>query len=185
MWQETHQKKAGKSSGGSSSASKKSKSGISKVITATPSFNFHVFIDGFKAEADSMFSEVGGMSFELEVEDFKDGGNNATVHHLPKGSKHSNLILKRGISPMGSALTTWCMETMNFKDNKITRKVISVMLMGPDPKGNENPKSIPIHTWEFYDAFPVKWQISEFVADKSAIAIESIEFVYAGIKSFV
>jgi len=155
------------------------------VITPTLSFNFHVFIDGFKSEADSMFNEIGGMSFELSVEAYSDGGNNGTVHHLPNGSKHSNLILKRGISPMGSQLTTWCMQTMNFKDNKISPKVISIMLMGPDPKASENPQLIPIHTWEFYDAFPVKWQISEFVADKSAYAIESIEFVYAGIKSFV
>jgi phage tail-like protein len=145
-------------------------------ITPVTSFNFFVYIDGFPV--DTLFSEVSGLSFELQVEEVNEGGNNGYTYHLPTGHKHSNLVLKRGVSPMGSALMDWCISTANFKTGKVEPQVVSVMLMAPMPVPVVAPL-VPLHTWEFYDAFPVKWQISEFIADKSAYAIESIEFTYS------
>lgn len=153
------------------------------VTTPTPSYNFQVSVDKFSS--DSMFSEVGGISVEIEIESYQEGGNMSTVHHLPKGIKRSNLVLKRGVTPIGSTLSNWCIKATNLDSFPIETRVVTVMLMGQSPDTKDTLEVRPLHTWTFYDAYPVKWQISEFVAEKSAYAIESIEFVYSSMSADV
>lgn len=153
---------------------------LSKYIHITPvtSYNFYVFVDGFPI--DTMFSEVGGIASELQVEEYTAGGMNGNgfLHHLPVAHKHGRLTLKRGISPMGSALMDWCIGTTNFDKGYVETRMVTVMLMTQIPEPLVAPV-IPLHSWDFYDAYPVKWQISEFNAEKSAYALESLEFVYS------
>lgn len=152
------------------------------VSTPTPSFNFFVGIDLF--QADTMFSEVRGISFEMDVEPYLEGGNNNTIYHLPKGRKDSKLILVRGMSPLGSAFSNWCIQSTNY-NLPVVPRVLTIMLMGPIPNGEATASATPLHTWIFYNAYPVKWEISEFVAEKSAYAFETIEFVYSSVSAVV
>jgi len=161
------------------------------VATPTPSFNFSVAIDMY--QADTMFSEVKGISFEMDVEPYLEGGNNNTIHHLPKGRKDSRLILVRGMSPLGSEFSNWCIKSTNFNLQEkpgeprvlVVPRVLTITLMGPIPNGAATGGPTELHTWTFYNAYPVKWEISEFVAKESAYAFETIEFVYSSISAKV
>ncbi len=75
-------------------------------------FYFKVTIGGPNETTDTSFQEVSGISTEIEVESFVEGGENRYTHQLPKGIKHANLELKRAISPKDSALVKWCIEVM-------------------------------------------------------------------------
>lgn len=128
----------------------------------------------FVVEIDDLivggFSEVSGLQVETETEDYREGGVNDHVHKLPKGTKYSNLILKRGITD-SDALWKWHQDVVT---GKIERKSGRVILQ--DAEGNAK------WLWAVEDLFPVKWTGPDFKADGSAVAIESLELVHRGIK---
>ena len=70
-------------------------------------FSFSINVTGANADEAAQFQEVSGLEAEIEVETVIEGGENHFVHKLPKSAKHPNLVLKRGIAPKKSMLTTW------------------------------------------------------------------------------
>src|SRR5260370_19094301 len=58
------------------------------------SFNFIVDIQGMKAG----FSEVGGLSTETDVVEYRNGDEDITVRKLPGKRKYTNLTFKRGFT---------------------------------------------------------------------------------------
>jgi phage tail-like protein len=125
-------------------------------------------------EIDSLvvsgFSEVTGLTFETEVETFREGGENAHEWQLAGPTKFpSRLLLKRGLAD-ADALWSWYRDVM---DGSIVRKRVTIMLL--NHAGEESWR------WVFRDACPVKWSGPEFRADTAAIAFESIELVHKGL----
>jgi phage tail-like protein len=129
----------------------------------------------FKVEVDSVivggFSEVSGLQIEIETEDYREGGVNDFVHKMPKVTKFTNLVLKRGITDCDK-LWKWHRKAV---EGKIERKTGRIILC--DFNGNEKWR------WEFKDAFPVKWSGPDLKADGSVVAIESLEIAHHGIWS--
>lgn len=132
------------------------------------SYKFRVEIDGLVVAG---FSEVSGLQVETETEDLREGGVNDYVHKLPKGSKQSNITLKRGISE-SAVLWKWHQDVVN---GKVKRKNGRIILL--DAEDNEK------WHWTFEDAYPVKWQGPDFKADSSTTAIETLELAHHGIGS--
>ena len=120
---------------------------------------------------DTSFQEVSGISSEVEVEPVTEGGENRFVHQLPKGVKHPNLELKRGIASDDSPLVKWCKDVMEEDFVKsIETKTVHVFLM------NENKEAI--RSWRFDSAYPVKWEVESFGSTKNEVAIEKIVLSY-------
>src|SRR5262245_11747441 len=44
------------------------------------------------------FSEVNGLTAQIETEDYREGGRNTGPHKLMKWGKYPNLVLKRGVT---------------------------------------------------------------------------------------
>lgn len=134
-------------------------------------FYFRVVFGATLGLTDTSFQEVSGISAEIDVEPIVEGGENRFVHQLPKGVKHTNLELKRGIASMTSPLVIWCRSIMelDFIASVVTQP-ISVFLM------NEN--GIPIRAWTFANAWPVKWSVDSFNSTKNEVAIEKIVLSY-------
>ena len=65
-------------------------------------FYFKVVFGTTLGLTDTSFQEVSGIGAEVEVETVSEGGENRYQHKLPKGIKHPNLELKRGIASMAS-----------------------------------------------------------------------------------
>jgi phage tail-like protein len=134
-------------------------------------FYFSVVFGATLGLTDTSFQEVSGISAELETEPVIEGGENRFVHQLPKGVKHTNLELKRGIASATSPLVIWCRSVMELDFIvPIVTQPISVYLM------NEN--RIPIRAWTFANAYPVKWSVDSFNSTKNEVAIEKIVLNY-------
>lgn len=136
-----------------------------------PAVGFHFLvefngIDGLK-DNDTRFQEVSGLNSELGVEELKEGGENRFAHRLPGPAKYSNLVLKRGLVT-DTALIKWFRDAIeNFEFDPITIKVSLL-----------NESSEPLLNWNFVDAYPVKWSVSNLDARKSEVMVDTIELAY-------
>jgi len=134
-------------------------------------FYFKVVFGTTLGLTDTSFQEVSGIGAEVEVETVAEGGENRYQHTLPKGIKHPNLELKRGIASMASPLVIWCRSVMELDFMvPIIAQPIGVYLMNED--------KIPIRAWSFANAFPVKWDVESFNSTKNEVAIEKIVLNY-------
>lgn len=130
-------------------------------------FRFRVEIDSLQV---SGFSDVQGLSFETQVEKFREGGVNLHERQLPGPAVYpSNLILRRGLADT-DVLWSWYCDVM---EGRIERKQVTIVLMNSG--GEEKWR------WVFRKACPVKWIGPQLTASQAAVAFESIELVHTGI----
>jgi phage tail-like protein len=133
------------------------------------SFRFTVEVD---QQVVAGFSEVTGLTFETEVESFREGGVNLHEQQLAGPTKFpSRLILKRGLSDVYT-FWSWYQEVMK---GRIQRKDVAILLL--DSTGEETRR------WSFRKACPVKWTGPEFRAGTAEVAFETIELVHHGFLS--
>lgn len=131
------------------------------------SFYFQLSFKG----VDAAFQEVSGITKEFKLEEIACGGENRFKYRLPTIPTSQNLILKRALIPKGSALGNWCAHTLDDGlANTINPKDVRVSLM--------KSKKEPLITWEFFNAYPVKYAVSDLKSDENKIAIETIELAY-------
>lgn len=142
-----------------------------KVTTPIVGYYFNVKIPG--AAEDTAFQEVSGLNMEIRTEEIKEGGQNRLIYKVPQSIQYPNLVLKRGIIKPSSELNKWCNETIQSGGFQIKLKDITVNLLDPSKSGQS-----PLVTWVFKNAYPIKYQISNFNAERSEIAVETIELVY-------
>lgn len=116
------------------------------------------------------FQEISGISADLQTEEVIEGGENRFVHKLPKHVKYPNLQLKRGFVARYSDLNTWCEETILEAKFPIIPKLVVVSLL--------NEAKLPLMSWKFQNAYPVKYEVSGFNAETSQILVENIELAY-------
>ena len=131
------------------------------------SFHFLVNFIDFKLAPDVMFQSVNGLEVNLETETYKEGGENRFAYTLPLRANYSNLILKRGLFSH-SRLINWCMDTFNSMEVQPTNMIVSLL----------NDEHLPLMSWNIVNAFPLKWSVSDFNAERNELAIESIELKY-------
>jgi phage tail-like protein len=122
---------------------------------------------------DTSFMDVSGIGREMETEDVVEGGENRHIYRLPKQVKYQKLILKRGVASKNSMLITWCKAVLEggFANQIVTRQ-IQVSLLNAEGKA--------IRSWDFDNAYPVKWSVDGFSSTKNDVAIETIELNYSG-----
>lgn len=120
---------------------------------------------------DAAFKEVSGISKELGIEEVTGGGENRFKYRLPNVSSSQNLVLKRAIIPTGSKLITWCASTLDDGlAAAIQTKDVSVDLLDNEGK--------VLIKWTFYNAYPIKYAVSDLKSQESEILIETIELAY-------
>lgn len=121
--------------------------------------------------ADAAFNEASGLSKELSVEEVVSGGENRFKYKLPTVVTGQNLVLKRALIPEGSELLDWCASTM---DDGLVAPIVpnDVSLSLLDEDGNVSKM------WTFFNAYPVKYSVSELKAQESEIVMETLELAY-------
>ena len=143
-----------------------------------PPTGFHfkvefIGVDGADRDIEQRFQEVSGLSYEIETEELREGGENRFVYKLPKRAKYPNLVLKRGLL-QDTALLDWFKSAMNtyfivaVHDFKPKDLVISLL----DDQGE------PVAVWNVVQAYPIKWDTSSLKANDNSIVIETIELAY-------
>ena len=131
-------------------------------------FHFKVEFGLGEQGDDHLFQEVTGLSAEVSLEEYREGGLNEYVHRLPAGAKYGNLVLRRGMFN-DSRVTRWCRKSI--EDFQFEPTTLNVTLL--------NEKREPLASWTFQRAYPVKWSVSDLKAQDNALVIESLELAYS------
>ncbi|MDC7996479.1 phage tail protein [Gilvibacter sediminis] len=132
---------------------------------------FSVRISGDAANEQNLFKEISGLYSELSFEEISEAGENGLVRRVPTNVKYSNLVVKRGLIKADGSLAKWCLNTMQLGlDGPTEPKPLTVNLLDEGGK--------PLITWQFIDAWPVKWSTGQMNANDKEIFVERIEFFY-------
>ena len=142
---------------------------IFRVALIDTSSTLSTITSGVSAAVGGGFTEVTGLDASLSVEDYLEGGVNGYTHHFPTRIAFSNITLKRGIT-LSEDLWNW---HYSFVQGKGKRRDGMIFL--------QNELKIPVKTWIFKGALPLKWVGPTFNAGASAIAIESLELAHEGL----
>lgn len=130
-------------------------------------------VSGMNSDEEQRFQDVSGLSFEIETEAFTEGGENRFEYKLPKRIKYPNLVLKRGLLT-DSSLIGWINDAMStfFTVAVYDFKPADILISLLDESND------PIAVWQVVQAYPVKWNVSNFNASENTIAVETIELAY-------
>ena len=132
------------------------------------SFNFGIEI---RSVLSGGFAEISGLQMETEVEEIREGGRNEFIHKLPKRTRQSNLVLKRGLL----SLEAWNWYK-NVVAGKVERKTGSVLLFD-----SHGASGAIVMRWDFSEAYPVKWTGPELRTIGNTVAFETLELVHNGL----
>jgi phage tail-like protein len=115
------------------------------------------------------FSECSGLEMALQVEEFREGGNNGRPLKFPTRVTWSNITLKKGVGA-GTALWDW---HYGFTEGKGKRRDGVIVLLTDVHVAN--------NIWYFRRGLPVKYTGPSLNAIQSTVAVESIEIAHEGI----
>ena len=130
------------------------------------------------APVATIFQEVSGIATAIDLEEVSEGGENTFAHRLPAPPKHANLVLKRGIAKASSPLFAWVAAAVNgtFATPADPRTLLVNLVDG---------SALPLVSWIFLDAWPVRWEVSSFDATGNDIVTESLELAYTSVERSV
>ena len=134
-----------------------------------PVFCFKVQFTNVPDNLEGYFKSVSGLKFETEVVPVSAGGANDTTFQLPGTTKWGNLVFKQGFTS-SSALIAW---RQKWLQGEMTRSDGTIIQL--DTALN------PAARWQFKRGWPCKWEIGEFDASKSELAIETLEIAHEGL----
>jgi phage tail-like protein len=140
--------------------------GIGVRIDPYLNFNFLVEIDGITRAA---FHEVSGLDSTVDVIEHREGGDNTTPRKLPGMTKHSNIVLKWGMTD-DQELYQWHRDVVN---GNVQRRNGSIVLL--DRRGQE------VARWNVFKAWPAKWTGPSLTAEGSDVSIEQLELANEGV----
>jgi phage tail-like protein len=123
-------------------------------------YNFILEIEGTTAAG---FAEVGGLSMEQDIIEYREGSDTATARKLPGLRKYGNISLKRGYT-QNRDLWNWRKTTI---DGLTERKSGAVILR--DEAGEAALR------WEFREGWVSKYEGPALKATANEAAMESIE----------
>ena len=130
-------------------------------------YNFLVELGGLIVGG---FSEVTGLSSEVQLESYQEGGVNGYAHEFLGAVKYPHLVLSRGITDL-DILWDWYSLTTQGRPLLLNG---TIMLL--------DNQRLPVMWWNFTDAYPVKWEGPQFNANNTdQVGIETIELVHRGL----
>src|SRR5215467_5128320 len=122
-------------------------------------FRFRVEMQGIQQAG---FMECTGLGSQVEVVEYREGGENATVRKLPGRVSYPDIVLKWGVTD-SQELYQWHLQVIQ---GNLARKDGSVVLL--DSQGNEKLR------WNFFNAWPSKWTGPTLNAKGNDVAIEEL-----------
>ncbi len=136
-------------------------SGLALAKSLAASAVFDVALGGF--------SECTGLEMSLQIDDYREGGNNGTVLKFPTRVSWSNITLRKGVG-LTSALWDW---HYGFVEGKGKRRDGLIVLL--------NELRVPNNIWYFQRGLPLKYTGPAMNATQNNVAIEAVEIAHEGI----
>lgn len=122
-------------------------------------YRFLVELDGI---VQGGFSECSGLSSEVQVVEYREGGDDTTVRKLPGQASYPDITLKWGITD-SRELYDWHLSALN---GQYQRKNGSLVLL--DDIGQERIR------WNFFNAWASKYEAPSFDAAGNDVAISTL-----------
>lgn len=122
-------------------------------------FRFLVEIDGI---VQAGFTECSGFGSNIEVIEYREGGDAGNVRKVPGKASYPDLTLKWGVTT-STDLYEWHRAALN---GQIQRRNGSIILL--DDQNREQVR------WNFFNAWPSKYDGPDFNAKGNDIAIDSL-----------
>lgn len=130
-------------------------------------FRFLVEIDKI---VQAGFSECSGFGSNVEVIEYREGGDTATVRKLPGKVSFPDITLKWGVTD-SRELYDWHRAAVT---GQIQRKNGSIILQ--DDTGAEKVR------YNFFNAWPSKWDGPDFNAKGNDVAIDTLTISCEGVE---
>ena len=127
-------------------------------------FRFRVEIDGI---TQAGFNEVSVGDTSTEVTDYREGTDPTHPKKLSGQNKYGNITLKWGLTD-STELYDWYRKVVE-KGALDSRKNIAIILV--DEAGEDKSR------WELEEAWPTKYDPTDFNAKGNDVAIETLEIV--------
>ena len=152
---------------------------------AGPTAGSHALVDpatvlNFGLEVGNLviaaFTEIAGMSAQVDVFEYKEGGLNEHTHKFPGRTSFGNVTLKWGMTD-NQDLWDWYLETLRWTSSatgKNPRRDVSIVSFGSFQSGGGGGSKPAVARWNLVGAFPVKWTGPSWNTTQSNIAIESL-----------
>jgi phage tail-like protein len=131
-------------------------------------FRFRVEIDGIQTAA---FSEATIPDSTTDSVDYREGTDAPVQRKLSGLTKYGNITLKKGLTD-SMELYEWRKQVEQSGAAK-ARKNMSLILI--DEEGNDKAR------WDIVEAWPTKYDPSDFSAKGNEVVIETFEVVHEGI----
>lgn len=129
-------------------------------------YSFLVEIDGISS---SLFEEVSGLDAEVEVIEFREGGDALTSSRkLPGRVKYSNVTLKRGLTNSRDLWDWW----QTVVAGNIQRRSVAITLL-------DDARQLVLR-WLLREAWIAKYEGPHLEAEANEVAVETIELAHEG-----
>ena len=117
------------------------------------------------------WTKCEGLSFEYDVQEIKEGGNNAYTHRLPGRMKLQNLKLTRPIDAFTAQVAAW-LASVGVMGHRSTA-IVTIL----DTNGT------PVFAWRLAGVYPVKWSGPTLDVGSNSVGLEVLELVHNGLAS--
>jgi phage tail-like protein len=124
---------------------------------------FLIEIDGI---VQAGFTDASGFGSNVEVVEYREGGDAATVRKLPGRVTYPDITLRWGLTD-SRELYDWHLSAIN---GRVERKNGSIILL--DSTGQEKVR------WNFFGAWPSRWDGADFSARANDVAIETLTVTF-------
>jgi phage tail-like protein len=120
------------------------------------------------------FQECRGLSGDLEVMPYAEGGRNDFVHQLPVRHTWGRISLRRGLV---RDQVLWGWYQAGLTGSLGARRDGCIVAL--------NETGLPAMAWPFYGGLAAKWTGPEFSALTGAVALEGLEIAHHGVEQVV
>ncbi|HEI8868287.1 TPA: phage tail protein [Serratia odorifera] len=129
---------------------------------------FQVFfmLGYFPDVLSTRFEHISGLDRKIDIESFREGGNNIGKRYLPQGVSFGNLTFKRGVMTVSPLTIAFDYIMSGFKTSALYLSA-DILLMSSN--------GLPMATWSVSRALPVQMSIDSFDANSGKVLINSME----------
>ena len=113
---------------------------------------------------DSSFQRISGLSRELTVSAYSEGGENRRNRYFSEKVQHAPLILERGVMALTPLSIMFNAQLLGGKPMYLNVIVVAF--------GHEN---VPQTNWLISNALPVRWQTGDLDASSNRVLVNTME----------
>jgi phage tail-like protein len=114
------------------------------------------------------FTKCDGLKASYEIKEYKEGGQNSFVHHIPGRVNYGNITLTRPVDDSTKAVGVW------FSSFRVAVRRATATIVALDAVGEE------VFAWVVSGVFPVSWSASGLDANGNGVLTETLELSHDG-----